>query len=93
MLNLATKPNIMSGGLLRLSSTLESYGWIIFIYVLHWNMCGGAQGRVSEREPPGSPGTLETPCMGFGHRLISLLWSWVRHVGAGGTSGPSAHPH
>lgn len=44
MFNLATEPNIMSDGQLKLISTLESYVWVIFIYVVHLNMCDGVWG-------------------------------------------------
>lgn len=75
MFHLATKPNIMSDGQLQLSSTPESYIWVIFIYVVHLNMGDGDVGGASESERAWSPGTLETPCLGFGHRLVFLIWS------------------
>lgn len=75
MFNLATKPDIMADGQLKLISTLESYIWVVFIYVVHVNVCDGLWGWASASERAWSPGTLETPCLGFGHRLVSLIWS------------------
>ena len=41
--------------------------------MVHLSMCDGMQG--SENEHVWSSGTLETPCLEFGHRLVTLIWS------------------
>lgn len=93
MFNLVTKPDIMSDGPLQLSPALESYMWVMFIYVVHLNMCDGMLGGASQREHAWNLGTLETPCLGFGHRLVSMIWSWDRGMWwLGAPSEPLAHP-
>ena len=79
--------NCNSGQLLR------AIDGIIFIEVVHLNMSDGMPGGASKSEHAWRSGTLETPCLGFGHRLVSLIWSQDRGMWElRGPSRPSAHP-